>query len=103
MTRDDELVEAIKTNWRRAELTERQHAMLSYSEKLTKTPHQMTKADADDLRQSGLNDKEVLAVVMLAGFFNLATRIADGLGVELDAELTRGTAEYERFYETTEP
>ncbi len=56
----------------------------------------MTNNDVNDLRLSGLIDEEVLAVTMLAGFFNLATRIADGLGVELDRELTRGTPEYER-------
>ena len=102
MTRDDELIEAIKTDWRQAALTKRQHAILSYSEKLTKTPHQMTEADVDELRRHGLSDEEVLAVVMLAGFFNLATRVADGLGVELDPALTRGTAEYERLFQPAE-
>ena len=72
--------------------------MLAYSEKLTKSPAGMTSDDATDLRRSGLNDEDVLAVTMLAGFFNLATRIADGLGVELDQELTRGTPEYARLF-----
>jgi hypothetical protein len=49
------------------------------------------------LREEGLGDEEVLAVVMLAGFFQLATSIADALGVELDAQLAGGTAEYESF------
>lgn len=93
------MVEAIKTDWRRAGLTQRQHAMLAYSEKLTETPERMTSSDVDELRRHGLSDDEVLALVMLAGFFNLATRIADGLGVELDPQLTRGTAEYKRFFE----
>ncbi len=73
--------------------------MLAYSEKLTETPERMTSSDVDELRRHGLSDDEVLALVMLAGFFNLATRIADGLGVELDPQLTRGTAEYKRFFE----
>ena len=79
--------------------------MLAYSEKLTKSPAGMTSDDVNDLRQSGLNDEDVLAVTMLAGFFNLATRIADGLGVELDPELTRGTPEYGRLLgrETKQP
>ncbi len=49
------------------------------------------------MREEGLGDEEVLAVVMLAGFFQLATSIADALGVELDAQLAGGTAEYESF------
>ncbi len=90
-------MEAIKTDWQRANLTARQRAVLAYSEKLTKSPAGMTHGDVNDLRHNGLNDEEVLAVTMLAGFFNLATRIADGLGVELDPELTRGTPEYQRL------
>ncbi len=96
------MVEAIKTDWRRAELTQRQHAMLAYSEKLIETPENMTSSDVDELRRHGLSDEEVLALVMLAGLFNMATRIADGLGIELDPQLTRGTAEYKRFFEGTD-
>ncbi len=49
------------------------------------------------LRSHGLSDEEILALVLLAGFFQLATRVADALGVELDAELTRGTPAYQAF------
>lgn len=52
------------------------------------------------LRAAGLTDEQILAVVLVAGFFNLATRIADALGVELDPQLTRGTPEYKKFFRT---
>ncbi|MFQ5926258.1 MAG: carboxymuconolactone decarboxylase family protein [Terriglobia bacterium] len=71
--------------------------MLAFSEKLTRTPWEMKEADVVALRQQGLGDEQVLAVVLIAGFFNLATRIADGLGVELDPHFRRGTLEYEKF------
>jgi len=74
--------------------------MLSFSVKLTHTPWEMREADAAELRRHGLSDEQVLAVALIAGFFNLATRIADALGVVLDPQLTRGTPEYERFFES---
>jgi hypothetical protein len=49
------------------------------------------------LRTHGLSEEQILAVVLVAGFFNLATRIADALGVEFDPQFTRGTPEYEKF------
>lgn len=101
MTGDDELVDALKRDWRSARITERERAMLHYTEKLTKRPSELAAADVEELRRHGLGDEEVLALVMLAGFFHLATRVADALGVELDPELTRGTAEYKRIFERT--
>ena len=69
--------------------------MLAYSEKLTLRPSEMTEADVNALRAAGLTDEEILAVVWVAGFFALATRIADALGVELDPHHIPGTPEYD--------
>ncbi len=91
---DDELVDALKEDWRGAPITERQRSMLAFAEKLTLAPSEMSAADAEGLRVAGLNDAEILALVLVAGFFNLATRIADALGVELDPEFERSTHEY---------
>jgi alkylhydroperoxidase family enzyme len=57
----------------------------------------MKEADVVELRRHGLSDGQILAVVLIAAFFNVATRVADALGVELERELTRGTQEYEHF------
>lgn len=74
--------------------------MLAFSAKLTLTPWEMKEVDVVELRRHGLSDEQILAVVLIAGFFNLATRIADALGVELDPQLTAGTPEYERFMQS---
>ncbi len=44
----------------------------------------MTKADVETLRAAGLDDKEILAVVHITGFFNYLNRLADGLGIDLE-------------------
>jgi uncharacterized peroxidase-related enzyme len=84
-------VSAIKTDWRQAELDERQRAILFFAQKMTLSPWDMHEEDVLELRRHGLSDEQVLAVVLLAGFFNLATRVADALGVELDPQLGGGT------------
>jgi uncharacterized peroxidase-related enzyme len=71
--------------------------MLEFSEKLTRTPWEMKEADVAGLRGHGLSDEQILAVVLVAAFFNVATRVADALGIELDPQFTQGTPEYDAF------
>ncbi len=90
-------MEALRRDWRGADLSPRRRTILANCEKMTLTPRELSESDIASLREEGLADEEVLAVVMLAGFFQLATSVADALGVELDAQLTRGTPEYDHF------
>jgi len=71
--------------------------MLAFSEKLTHAPWEMKEVDVAELRARGVTDEQILAVVLVAGFFNLATRIADALGIDLDPQFTPGTPQYEQF------
>ena len=57
----------------------------------------MKEVDVAGLRNHGLADEQILAVVLVASFFNVATRIADALGVELDPQFTSGTPEHKTF------
>lgn len=83
MTRDDALVEAVKSGWRAAadRLNEAERAMLAYAEKLTRDPAAMTRADLDALRAAGFDDTGILQVNLVASFFNYINRVADGVGV----------------------
>lgn len=71
--------------------------VLAFSEKLTHTPWEMKEVDVVELRNHGLTDEQILAVVLVAGFFNLATRIADAIGIELDSQFRPGTPEHGAF------
>jgi uncharacterized peroxidase-related enzyme len=69
-------------DYRRAELTVRERAILDYAVKLTLTPGEMKREDVEGLRIAGLDDAAVHDVVQVTGFFNLYNRLADGLGIE---------------------
>ncbi len=82
MTLDEEFVRTLKQNWREAALDAGDRAILEYAEKLTLTPARMTREDADQLRAAtGLDDRGILQVTLIASFFNYVTRVADALGV----------------------
>ena len=59
--------------------------MLNWVAKLTQTPKAMTRADAEGLRQVGFSDTDILEMCEVASYYAYVNRIADGLGVELEA------------------
>lgn len=85
MTRDDELVEQLKRDYRLASISDRERAMLDYAVKLTLTPHEMQQADIHRLRDAGLTDKAILDLNLVTGYFAFVNRLADGLGVEMES------------------
>jgi uncharacterized protein YciW len=68
--------------------------MIAFARKLTLTPSEMTAADLDALRATGLSDEQVLSVVLITCTFNFMTRLADSLGVEVEAPKARAAAEW---------
>ncbi len=59
--------------------------MLAYATKLSGTPWAMERADVAELQAAGFSDTDVLHIAEVAGYYAYANRIADGLGVELEA------------------
>lgn len=87
--KDKDLAEAIAHDHRAAAISPRQHAILEYAEKLTRTPAAMGQADVDRLRDHGLSDLEIHDAAQVCAYFNYINRIADGLGVDPEREMSR--------------
>ena len=78
-------MDAIKKDYREADLDTADRAMLDYVRKLTLAPASTTEADIEALRQAGFGDKAILEINQITGFFAWCNRTVDGLGVELEA------------------
>lgn len=91
---DPALVDAIKDRrWRDLpDLSDRDRALCALAEKLSATPPRMTETDWQPLRDLGFDDRACLEVAHVVGIFNYLTRLADGLGLQLD-EPTRRAGE----------
>ena len=63
--------------------------MLDFAVKLTRTPGEMSRADADALRDHGLGDRAIHDIVQVVAYFNYINRVADGLGVDLEPGMPR--------------
>ena len=81
---DDELVEAIGTDYRRADVDPKTRAVLDYAAKLTAEPSSVTQADIANLRALGWADRAIHDAAQAVAYFNYINRIADGLGVDLE-------------------
>ncbi len=66
--------------------TPAQIAALGYARKLTLTPGEIIQADIKRLRESGLDDGEILEVNQVASYFAYANRTVTGLGVSVEGE-----------------
>ncbi len=84
MTKDDALVQQLIDDYRQAEISDRDRAMLDYVVKLTLEPWNMAQDDVERLRQAGFTDREILDINQITGYYAYVNRLADGLGVELE-------------------
>ncbi|HID53364.1 MAG TPA: peroxidase [Anaerolineae bacterium] len=84
LTKDEALVEQLKSDWRQANLNPPDRAMLAYAIKLTLEPGQMVEADVIALRDAGFSDRDILDINQITGYYAYVNRLADGLGVELE-------------------
>ena len=84
MTRKPELAGALAEDFRAAEITPAEKAMLVYAEKLTIEPWNMKEQDVTNLRNVGFSDVAILDVNQIASYYAYVNRLADGLGVDLE-------------------
>jgi len=63
-------------NYRAAELSPRQRAMLDFAAKLTESPDKMVEADRQALRDAGFSDADIWDLAAVTSFFNMSNRLA---------------------------
>jgi alkylhydroperoxidase family enzyme len=85
----DGFVHKTVDDWRGLPLRVAVRALFEHAEKLTLRPSECSEADIEALRGRGWQDKDIHDAVQVAAYFNYINRIADGLGVELEAEHPR--------------
>ena len=58
--------------------------MLTYVDKLTRNPGQISAGDVSALRRVGFADAAILDICQVAGYYAFVNRVANGLGVEIE-------------------
>ena len=83
----------MQTDFRAADLDLQTRALLEFAEKVSLAPYKVEDKDLDQLRQTGLNDEDILLATHIIGIFNYLVRLADVFGLELEPEVTASMKE----------
>jgi uncharacterized peroxidase-related enzyme len=71
------LADQIAINYRKADITERQMAMLDFAMKISRSAHAVTDHDLAAIRKHGFTDDDVWDIAAIAAFFALSNRMAN--------------------------
>ena len=72
-------------DYKTSPISDQDKNMLSYAVKLSLEPWNVKEDDLQELRDSGFSNAGILDIVHVSGYYAYVNRLADGLGVELEA------------------
>ena len=81
-SQDDQLVDGVKQDYTRLDLSSGERAMLDYAVKLTVAPSSVGEEDIQTLRAQGFDDRDILDIVYVICLYNFNDRMADALGIK---------------------
>jgi uncharacterized peroxidase-related enzyme len=71
------IADQVAVNYRKADITPRQKAMLDFAVKVSRRPEEAGDADFDALRQHGFSDEDIWDIGAISAFFALSNRMAN--------------------------
>lgn len=71
------IADQVAVNWRKADLSDRQRAMLAYAEKVTLDAQSISDADHQALDQAGFTADEIWDIGAIAAFFGMSNRLVN--------------------------
>jgi uncharacterized peroxidase-related enzyme len=81
------LADQVSANYRMAEITPRQRAMLDFAVKVTRESAAIDATDFAGLSEHGFSDADIWDIGAVAAFFNLSNRMANLADMRPNAEL----------------
>jgi uncharacterized peroxidase-related enzyme len=80
------VADQIAVNYRKAEITPRQRAMLDFAMKVSRAAEEISEADFAAVAAHGFSDEDIWDIAAIAGFFALSNRIANVTGMRANDE-----------------
>lgn len=80
------IADQVAANYRKADITERQKAMLDFAMKVSQTAHLVGEADFDALKAHGFSEDDVWDIMGISAFFGMSNRIANVTSMRPNAE-----------------
>lgn len=71
------IADQVAANWRKADITDKQKAMLEFGIKVATRANEVNEADHEALRQAGFNDEAIWDIAAISAFFGMSNRLAN--------------------------
>ena len=71
------LADQIATNYRQADISPRQRAMLDYAVKVSQQAYEISDSDIESLQQQGFNQEDIWDIGAISALFALSNRLAN--------------------------
>ena len=80
------VADQVAINWRKADITPRQRAMLAFALKVCQRSHEIGEADFAALREHGFDDEDAWDIAAITAFFGMSNRLANVTGMRPNDE-----------------
>ena len=79
------IADQVAINFRKADLTERESALLEFAAKIATNPGTVGEADLLDMKRQGFSEEDVWDAMAVTAFFAMSNRLANTAGVKPNA------------------
>lgn len=80
------IADQVATNYRKADITDRQRAMLDFAMKVSQTAHLVGEADFETLKAHGFTEEDIWDITGISAFFGMSNRLANVTNMRPNAE-----------------
>lgn len=85
-TKNRILADQLATNWRKADITPRQRAMLAFALKVSARAQEVDEADYAALHAHGFSDEDIWDIGAITAFFGLSNRLVNMASIRANEE-----------------
>ena len=80
------IADQVAINYRKADITPREHAMLDFAMKVCESGERVDESDYEVLRTHGFSDEDIWDIGAITGFFGLSNRMVNVIGMRPNDE-----------------
>ncbi len=84
--KNPQIADQVASNYRKADITPRQKAMLDFAMKVSQRAHEVDDADFEVLRKHGFSDEDIWDIGAVSAFFAMSNRMANLISMRPNAE-----------------
>jgi 4-carboxymuconolactone decarboxylase len=84
--KDPLIADQVAVNYRKADITDRQKAMLDFAIRISVEAHKVSESDFAALRSHGFTEEDIWDIAAISAFFGLSNRLANVTSMRPNAE-----------------